>query len=130
MENDLTALLLSSLAGDDVATGALMDLTEEYNVNLHPFEVEKCYFIEQQTFFYVGRVVRVGPCWIELEDCSWVHWTGRKSTLLRAMSFDHTHFPDGDRKPRTEYEGQKFIFTASTSAANLWTGKLHKESIA
>lgn len=97
-------------------------------MNLHPFEVGKCYFIEQQTLYYIGRVVRVGPCWIELEDCSWVHWTGRKSVLFAKQDFDPAGF-GSQRSPRTEYEGQKFLFTTSTSAANLWKGPLPKESI-
>ncbi len=98
-------------------------------MNLHPFVVGECYFIEQQTLYYVGRVVRVGICWIELEDCSWVHWTGRKSTLFARQSFAHKGFASDERKPRTEYEGRKFLFTSSTSAANPWTGELPKESL-
>lgn len=127
-QEELSSLYLSWLIGDGTAPYPLQDYCEENGVNLHPFEVGKCYFIEQQTLYYVGRVTRVGPCWIEMEDCSWVHWTGRKSTLFAAKSFCHKDF-GSDRKPRTEYEGTKIIFTTSTSAANLWEGPLPKQSI-
>lgn len=98
-------------------------------MNLHPFEVGKAYLIEQQTLYYVGRVVEIGPCWVRLEHASWVHRTGRKSTLFKRKSFSHEGWPSGELKPRTEYVGDHFLFTTSTSAATPWLGELPEESI-
>ena len=128
-KHEIAQVVLEWLLGDDLSAATLLDIHEETGMNLHPFEVGKCYFIEQQTLYYVGRVVEVGICWIKLEDCSWVHWTGRRSTLFRNQSFAHKGFPEGDRKPRTEYEGEKIIFTTSTSAAAPFHGELPKESL-
>lgn len=125
----LTALIASWLAGDDLAGPALADYCEEHGVTLHPFKVGKSYFFEQQTLYYVGRVVEVGPCWVLLEQASWVHWTGRKSTLFRRRSFAHQGWPAGERMPRTEYLGEWIIFTTSTSGAAPWLGELPTESI-
>lgn len=125
----LAQLLGEWLSGDHEAAIPLADYCEEFGVNLHPFEVGKAYFFEQQTLYYVGRVVEIGPCWVRLEQASWVHWTGRKSVLFAHKSFSHKNWPAGARKPRTEYLGNWIIFTTSTSAAALWTGELPTESV-
>ena len=66
MNDDLSGLLVAWICGDVTAVGPLADYCEEFAVNIHPFEVGRAYFFEQQTLYYVGRVVEVGPCWVRL----------------------------------------------------------------
>lgn len=120
----LSELYLAWVAGEPEAACALADYCEEYLVKLHPFEVGECWLFEQQTLYYVGRVVEVGPCWVRLEKASWVHRTGRKSTLFAVRSFLHAGWPAGENRPRTEYVGDYVVFTTSTSGAAPWLGTL------
>jgi len=43
--------------------------------------------------------------WIVLKNASWVHWTGRLSTLCSRMTFASKGWPAGHPRPRTEYVG-------------------------
>lgn len=104
------------LAGDALAAWALRDILEEDIAMMdQPFELGKEYLICTQTLYYVGRVKRAGFAWLELEEASWVHWTGRLSVLLRVRTFVDAAF--GARNPRAEYVGRVLIATGSIVSA-------------
>jgi hypothetical protein len=65
-----------------------------------PFEVGTSYLICTATLYYVGRVIEKGVGWIRLDNASWVHWTGRLSTLLSNCTFTSAEFRE--RRPRVE----------------------------
>lgn len=118
---------IAALSGDPVAAFAVADWIEEQGESMyHPFETDKMYLIETVTLYYVGRVVKQNAAWLWLgEDTSWVHWTGRLSTLIREQSF--TSPRHGTRLPRIEPCGPKFVSVASIVSASPWTGELPKE---
>ena len=114
------ALLRDAAAGDDVAARAVMDLIEEEGIDVVPFEVGKAYLIQTVTLYYVGRVVEASPCWLRLDRCSWVHRTGRVSTLHKRKSFVHAGWPTGELRPRTEYVGDKILSLGCVIGAEPW----------
>lgn len=101
----------AALCGDPVAAHTLRDLLEEDGLMESPFKLGESYFICTDTLYYVGRVKRVSFGWLELEEASWVHWTGRLSVLLKERNFTSGKF--GTRKPRTEFVGQVGISMAN-----------------
>lgn len=102
---DIAGVAVAALMGDDAARGAVWDYaSEQWGADVNPFDVGKTYLIQTVTLYYVGRVSRIVGAFVELEGASWVHWTGRLSTLCRMLKF--TDFPGGHRKPRTEYIGR------------------------
>ena len=114
------AMLRDAAAGDDVAARAALDLIEEEGLDVNPFEVGKAYLIETGTLYYVGRVVEASPCWLRLDRCSWVHRTGRVSTLHARKSFSHKGWPADELRPRTEYIGDKILSLNAVVGAEPW----------
>lgn len=98
--------LPEAIAGDYTSIRAILDFVEEEEIEVHPFKVGECYYIETQTLYYIGKCVEVSPCWIHFEKASWIHWTGKKSSLMKERSFDKKHFKQGETVPRTEYIGE------------------------
>lgn len=98
--------------------------------SLSPVVTGQCYFFEMTTLYYVGRVVRQGPGWVVLTEASWIHWTGRKSVLVK-HGFDLSKYPgESRRRPRTEYVGDWILWTGSQGCgAGPWRHPLPKESI-
>lgn len=92
-----------------------------------PFEVGKSYLFCQVTLYYVGRVVEMGLGWVKLQDASWVHWTGRLSTLLKVQSFTNAQMKS--RTPRVEPCGEVVLATSALVSAYPWRGELPKEPI-
>ena len=118
----------AALAGDYPARCAVADyLTELGDQTVTPFEPGKCYLIETVTLYYVGRVTAVAGGFVQMEDASWVHWTGRKSTLCRLKKFKG--FGSGETKARTEFVDQVGISLASIVSYLPGDWTLPKESI-
>lgn len=62
-----------------------------------PFEVGAVYLIRTVTMIDTGRVVRVTPTEIVLEEAAWIADTGRFSDALKKLSFSEVEpFPDGE----------------------------------
>jgi hypothetical protein len=62
-----------------------------------PFEIGSVYLIRTVTMIDTGRVVRVTPTEIVLEEAAWIADTGRFSDALKALSFNEVEpFPDGN----------------------------------
>lgn len=121
-----SAGFLGGLAGDAAARCAAADFHEERDP-MTPFEVGQCYLIQTVTLYYVGRVAKVQGGFVELEDASWVHWTGRLSTLTRKFAF--TGFPSNEQRPRTEYVGRAGISLAAVVTYLPGEWDLPKESV-
>lgn len=90
-----------------------------------PFEIGKSYLFCSVTLYYVGRVAAVSMGWIVLEDASWVHWTGRLSTLIRTQSF--THPSHASRQPRVEPCGTVILSSFSLVVVYPFLGELPTE---
>lgn len=118
----------SAVRGDMLGVMAVLDFLEEKGVVVKcPFEVGKSYLICTVTLYYVGRIVEADLGWVRLEDASWVHWTGRLSTLLERQSFTHQDL--AQRKPRVEPCGEVILSLASVISAYPWTGSLPTEPV-
>ncbi len=92
-----------------------------------PFEVGNCYFICTVTLYYCGRVKAKGPGWLLLERASWIHWTGRLSTIIKRKQF--TGLP-GNRRPRVEPCGDVGLGTTAIVSWYPWPeGELPTEPI-
>lgn len=105
---DVAGAGIRALSGDDTARLAVWDYaTEHWEADMCPFEVGQTYLIQTVTLYYVGRVKRIVGAFVELEEASWVHWTGRISTLCKGGKF--SGFGSGDAKPRTEYLGDRVV---------------------
>lgn len=62
-----------------------------------PFEIGAAYLIRTVTMIDTGRVVRVTPTEIVLEEAAWIADTGRFSDALKKLSFKEIEpFPDGE----------------------------------
>lgn len=120
--------LAGAAAGDPVAAMAAADLCQDAGHLLCPLRVGEAYLVCTVTLYYVGRVVEVGPTWVRLRQASWVHWTGRLSTLLRQRKFSDGH---GTRHPRVEPVGEVILWvgTAGVSAYPWTGGELPEEPI-
>ncbi len=126
----LAGVAQAALEGDVDAEEALTDLMEEEDMLRTPFEVGKQYLIQTVTLYYVGRVVEVGFGWIRLERASWIHWTGRLSTLVARKNFSPKGWPAGQQTPRTEYVGEVVLWPGNHAVASIpWTGELPESSI-
>lgn len=99
----------AALEGDDVAERGLIDFLQEEDVCVNPFKVGKKYLVCTVTMYYVGRVKAVGFGTVDLEEASWVHWTGRLSELCKTLDFRKLK----SRKPRTEYIGDWSLLLSS-----------------
>ena len=63
----------------------------------HPFEIGAVYLIRTVTMIDTGRLLRVTPTELVLEDAAWIADTGRFSDALKAVSFNEVEpFPDGE----------------------------------
>ena len=122
----------SAKQGDPLAHAAVRDAWEDAaDGSLSPYVTGQCYLIETISLYYVGRVVRQGPGWVILDAASWVHWTGRKSVLVK-FGTDASKFPtESRRRPRTEYVGDGVIVHAGSqgAAAIPWRHPLPEESL-
>ncbi len=118
--------------GDPLARLAQADAwCDAADGSLSPYVTGQSYLIETISLYYVGRVVRQGPGWVILDGASWVHWTGRKSVLIK-YGADPSRFPAGSRRrPRTEYVGDGVIVHVGSqgAAAIPWRHPLPAESI-
>jgi hypothetical protein len=104
---DIAGAGVAALLGDETAKNSVFDYAMEFwGAEMCPFEVGEIYLIQTVTLYYVGRVKRIVGAFVELEDdCSWIHWTGRLSSLCKSLKFTEG-FASGDNKPRTEYIGR------------------------
>jgi len=91
-----------------------------------PFDVGEKVFICTDTLYFVGRVKTIGFGWVTLTEASWVHWTGRLSSLMASQDFNQTH---GSRKARTELVGTVTLYIQSFVCHYPWEGNLPTESI-
>jgi hypothetical protein len=63
----------------------------------HPWQIGKPYLIRTVTMIQTGRLIRVTPQELVLEDAAWIADTGRFSEALKSMSFGEVEpFPDGE----------------------------------
>ena len=127
-KNETTYQLASSILSgncDDFTEYALADVSEEKGYTMSPFKTGKSYLICTVTLYYVGEVEDSLLGFVILKDASWVHWTGRLSTLLKNKSFTG----QTTRKPRTEYCGEVILSIGSIVSAYPWNAHLPKESI-
>ena len=123
-------LLPDILGGCELAKQALLDFVQEEGIEVNPFKVGECYYVETLTLYYIGKCVEVSPCWIKFEKASWVHWTGRKGTLMKHKSFNKKHFKQGERSPRTEYIGEWTESIAAITGFTSWSEEeLPQESL-
>jgi hypothetical protein len=62
----------------------------------NPFVIGKVYLIRTVTMIQTGRLVRVTPTELVLEDAAWVADTGRFANALVSLNFNEVEpFPDG-----------------------------------
>lgn len=120
---------IAALCGDYRARDLMADHLSEYGeVDLELFKEGSTVLIETVTLYYVGRVVRRDGPFVVLEEASWVHWTGRKSTMARLKAF--RGFQSSENQPRTEYVGDVAVSVHSMVAVLPGEWKLPTESIA
>ncbi len=118
--------------GDPLGHLAMADVWRDAEDGaMSPYVTGQCYLIETISLYYVGRVVRQGPGWVIIDSASWVHWTGRKSVLIRCGA-DPSKFPaESRRRPRTEFVGDGVIVHAGSqgAAAIPWRHPLPGDSL-
>lgn len=124
---DVLAMSFEALAGDGLAAATFRDWAEETEcVNDYPFKVGDKVFFFQVTLYYVGEIVEIGRGWVRLKDASWVHWTGRVSSLFRSYDLSGLH---GGRRPRVEFLGDHTVYLHATVGSKPWLGELPKEAL-
>lgn len=52
------------------------------------WEVGKAYFIRTVTMYLTGRLIKIGPQELVLEDAAWIADTGRFSDAMKTGSFN------------------------------------------
>ncbi len=63
----------------------------------HPFEIGAIYLIRTVTMIDTGRLIRVTPTELVLEEAAWIANTGRFADALKKLSFSEVEpFPDGE----------------------------------
>lgn len=125
---DVAGAAVAALQGDTNARQAVWDYAaEHWGLEMTPFVTGESYLICTQTLYYVGRVREIVGGFLVLDDASWVHWTGRLSTLLAKKKF--TGFPSGHQKPRTERCGEAFVAIGSIVSAFPGEWAIPQESI-
>ena len=63
----------------------------------HPFEIGAVYLIRTVTMIDTGRLLRVTPTELVLEEAAWIADTGRFADALKKLSFNEVEpFPDGE----------------------------------
>lgn len=69
----------------------------QFDKTANPFVIGANYLIRTVTMIDTGRVVRVTPTEIVLEDAAWIADTGRFATALKSGNFNEVEpFPDGE----------------------------------
>lgn len=119
-------LLSGAVCQDPTAGRIALDIFEEENIMHAPWKVGQKWIIKLVTLYYVGEITEVGFGWVRMSGASWIHWTGRLSTLMKEQTF---YFESDQRKPRTEYVGDVVVFITAGAAAYPWTGTLPTASI-
>lgn len=118
--------------GDPLGHAAMADVWRDAEDGaMSPYVTGQAYLFETISLYYVGVIVRQGPGWVIINDASWVHWTGRKSVLIK-YGADASKFPsESRRKPRAEYVGDGVVIHAGSqgAAAIPWRHPLPKESV-
>lgn len=67
------------------------------NETTHPYKIGKGYFIRTVTHHYTGRLIRVLPQELVLEDVAWIADDGRFSEALKTGEFNEVEpYPDGE----------------------------------
>ena len=127
MDPSIRSVIQSALQGDQTSALVAADIAKEMGFLDTPFEIGKSYLICEVTLYYVGRVKLIGFGWMELEQASWVHWTGRLSALLAAQSFTARSL--STRKPRVEPCGTAFVWFHALVSAYPWIGELPSEPV-
>lgn len=65
--------------------------------NESPFEIGSIYLIRTVTMIDTGRIVKVTPTEIVLEEAAWIADTGRFSDAVKAVQFSEVEpFPNGE----------------------------------
>jgi len=81
---------------DDLTLREVKQLGQMFQCNDSPFEVGAIYLIRTVTMIDTGRLVRVTPTELVLEDAAWIADTGRFSDALKSLNFNEVEpFPDG-----------------------------------
>ena len=118
----------AALDGCPTASMACADYLEEQERHVVPFAVGERHLIQTETLYWVGEIVEVCGGFLVLERASWVHWTGRLSTLVRNLSFANRKWT-GNR-PRTEYVGRVIVSLSKVVSSVPGGWDLPDESIA
>ena len=84
------------------------------HINDNPFELGKAYLIRTVTYFWTGRVVRVYPQFMVLEDAAWIADTGRYSDASTEEALEEV-------EPR---EGPVIVSLGAIVDAVEWTSDL------
>jgi hypothetical protein len=129
VSRDYEAARQAAKQGDPLAHAAMGDAWQDApDGSLSPYVIGQCYLIETISLYYLGRVVAQGPGWVILDEASWVHRTGRKSTAARQ---GYAKRVAGELSPRTEYVGDGVIVHVGSqgAAAIPWRHPLPKESL-
>lgn len=58
------------------------EMKTKKTTKVHGFKTGKCYLIRTVTNYWTGRLIRIGPQELTLEDASWIADTGRFSQAL------------------------------------------------
>lgn len=84
---------MNKVCTDDLTIGQVKELAKvvsgmDVGVSTeHPYHVGKNYFIRTVTFYYTGRLVRVTPQELVLEDAAWIADTGRFADAVAKGDF-------------------------------------------
>jgi len=83
---------------DELTIGEARQLASMFGKSSeHPFEIGAVYLIRTVTMIDTGRLLRVTPTEIVLEEAAWIADTGRFSDALKSLSFSEIEpFPDGE----------------------------------
>lgn len=115
------------LHGEATAEYCLHDWLLEVGATMTPFQVGDKVLIMTATLYWVGEVEQSTLMWTWLKNASWVHWTGRLSTLMAQLSFESS--AHGSRRPRTEYVGRVRVWHQAITDDIPFPGNLPTQSI-
>jgi hypothetical protein len=99
--SELTNLFQGELPVIDIESLTLKEIREIAKLTgtsqgEHPWQIGKVYLIRTVTMIQTGRLIRVTPQELVLEDACWIADTGRFSDALKSLEFAETEpFPDG-----------------------------------
>lgn len=83
----------------------------------HAYEIGKTYFIRTVTFYYTGRLVRVTPQELVLDDAAWIADTGRFSDALKTGALSEVE----------PYPGQAIVNRGAVIDVSPWLHALPRE---